>query len=345
MKSLVLNYLHTNLLWRYAIFSVFFIVSPTVYSNNIQYPRPPKAETVVISNDGLAIRFNIAWGGVVTAITDNNVAHGLNIVDSHDVGRELQVDQFLLRKLKKNKHLINTTQLMINPTQAGADGQQAFYKHPQGVIIVEKGSPVIHWKATRTSFSAVINPLDYDTGNPTEWIYLEHVRINRRGVAEFHYVFFDYGRRTYMMKSEVPTLYTDCTGTFMYPELSPYGKRGAVLRRMKNPHWPVKLINGAPIWRQQSINSKGWIANIDAHDAIGIFYTTPRGFIENYGTFPGAYVSNSLPLGKTNVVATNLQAGPGLVYSVRFSVLVSTPKRGPKLIAEQPAAVFKLLHK
>ena len=338
MKRLIPDYLK-YILWFCAIFTICSIVSPLAFSYNVQYPRPPKAQNVTISNGGLAITFNIAWGAVVTAITNSNVAPGLNIVDTHDVGRELQVDQFLSKKIADRKALI------INPTQAGALGQQAFYKHPRGVVIPERGSRVVRWKAERSRFFAVIKPLDYDTGRPTNWVYVEHVRINRFGVAQFHYVFYDHGDGTYIMSSEVPTLYSDRTGEFMYPKISPYGRRGYALRRTKNPHWPVKLISGAPRWPQASIKSKGWIANIDASDKIGIFYTTPCGFPESYGTFPGAYVSGDPPLGKTNVVATNIMARPGLIYSIRFSVLLSTPARGPQLISEQPRAIFQILHR
>ncbi len=332
-----------TLFWPCIIITICFAISPDAFSYNVQYPRPPKTQNVTISNGGLSITFNIAWGGVVTAITDSNVAHGLNIVDTHDVGRELQVDQFLFRKIHRRKELI------INPTQAGALGQQAFYKHPKGVLIPEKGSRVVRWKARKSRFYAVIKPLDYDTGKPTNWVYVEHVRITQLGVARFHYVFYDRGDGTYMMSSEVPTLYSDRTGEFMYPVISPYGRRGKIFRRTKSPHWPVKLISGAPRWPQASlrgasaqIKSKGWIANIDANDKIGIFYTTPIGFLESYGTFPGAYVSGPPPLGKTNVVATKITAYPGLRYSIRFTVLVSTPDLGPALISRQPRAIFKI---
>lgn len=303
----------------------------------VKYPRPPATKNVTIANGGLSITFNIAWGGVVVAVADKNVAHGLNIVDTHDVGRELQVDQFLKRRMAAR------TSLMINPTQAGALGQQAFYQHPKGVLIREMGSSVVRWKAGRSRFYAVIRPLDYDTGNSTKWTYVEHVRINKRGVATFHYIFHDHNRTSYMMSSEVPTLYSDRTDAFMYPVVSPYGRAGLALRRKHERAWPVKMITGAPRWPQNGLVSKGWIANIDTANDLGIFYTTPLGFPESYGTFPGAYVSDAYPLGKTNVVATGITARPGLIYSIRFSVLVSTPQRGPILIAKQPRAIFKIL--
>ena len=33
----------------------------------------------------------------------------------------------------------------------------------------------------------------------------------------------------------------------------------------------------------------------------------------------------------------------GEIYSIEFSVLVSTPERGPALISKQPAAVFNIV--
>lgn len=50
---------------------------------------------VTISAGGLALTFNLSWGAAVTGIANTNVANGLNIVDSNDVGRELQTDQFM----------------------------------------------------------------------------------------------------------------------------------------------------------------------------------------------------------------------------------------------------------
>lgn len=319
------------------IVGFFFTSCIPAAAYNMRFPRPPARKNVTIANGGLAITFNIAWGAVVVAVIDSNVAHGLNIVDTHDVGRELQVDQFLHLRIH------GRNQLIINPTQAGALGQQAFYKHPKGVLIRESGSRVVRWKAGKRHFSAVIRPLDYDTGKPTKWVYREHVRIDAHGVAQFHYVFYDHDQRSYMMSSEVPTLYSDRTGTFMYPLVSPYGHEGAALRTAKTPQWPVKLLTGAPHFPQRTLESRGWIANIDTEDDIGIFYTTPLGFPESYGTFPGAFVSDAPPLGKTNVVAQNIMARPGMIYSISFSVLVSTPQHGPRRISEQPRATFKIL--
>ena len=118
------------------------------------------ASDVTISNGGLSVTFNLSWGAVVTGIANTSVANGLNIVDSHDVGRELQTDQFLYQNIG------GSNQLMINPTQAGAGGHQAYYQHPNGIAIPETGSPVTSWSASANQFQAVITPLDYDTGNP-----------------------------------------------------------------------------------------------------------------------------------------------------------------------------------
>ncbi len=317
------------------------ILSPTLcspaFASNVQYPRPPANMNVRIANGGLAITFNLAWGGVVTAVTDTNVAHGLNIVDTHDVGRELQVDQFLHLRIH------DRNQLIINPTQAGALGRQAFYDHPKGVFIREKGSRVVKWKATKARFYAVVRPLDYDTGNPTKWVYVEHVRIDAKGVAHFHYIFYDNDRKSYVMSSEIPTLYSDRTDAFMYPLVSPYGRQGRALLSKKNPHWPVEVVTGAPRFPQRTLESRGWIANIATKNDIALFYTTPVGFPESFGTFPGAYVSDAAPLGKTNVVAKRIIAHPGMIYSITFSLLVGTPRRGPTLISRQPPATFKIL--
>ncbi len=327
-----------------SIIGSFFLLSPPAYSYNTPYPRPPANRNVTISDGGLSITFNIAWGAVVVAIDNANVAHGLNIVDTHDVGRELQVAQFLsLRIHGRNRRI-------INPTQAGALGRQAYYQHPRGIIIREKGSPVVQWKATKSSFCAVVKPLDYDTGNPTRWVYVEHVRIDSRGVATFRYVFYDHDKKSYILSfASVPTLYSDHTGTFMYPLVSPYGRKGAALRLKRRPKWPVKVVTGAPLFParphhiRSPLKSKGWIANIDSRDNVGIFYTTPVGFLESYGTFAGAYVSEAPPLGKTVVFVRNILAHPGFSFAIRFSVLVSTPRRGPALISRQPKAMFKIL--
>ncbi len=299
---------------------------------------PPASKNVTISNGGLAVTFNLAWGAVVVGIANANVANGLNIVDSHDVGRELQVDQFLSLKIGGRR------ELMINPTQAGAEGHQRYYQHPKGIVFPEKGSPVVHWSAGHHHFHAVIKPWDYDTGNPTNWVYVEDVRINSRGVARFHYTFHNHESKTYIMGTEVPTLYSDRTNAFMYPLISPYSRSHATRRQGNISKWPVKLVTGAPSWPQPGITSKGWIANIDTRDHLGIFYTTPVGLPETFGTFPGAGVSDKLPLGKTNVAARRLTSYPGEIYSIKFSVLVSTPRKGPALISEQPPAMFKISH-
>lgn len=303
---------------------------------NKHFPPPPPKHNVTISNGGLAITFNIAWGGVVVAIANRNVAKGLNLVDTHDVGRELQVDQFL--DLMMNGH----RRLMINPTQAGALGQQAFYQHPNGVEIPEVGSKVVKWKAGRSHFHAIIEPLDYDTGKPTNWVYVENVHINSKGVARFHCTFYNHERKTYLMNSEVPTLYSDWTDAFLYPLLSPYGRAGAALRRQVGAKWPVKMVR-AHHWPGGHLNSKGWIANIDTKDNIGIFYTTPVGLPETYGVFPHAAFRGKNPLGKSNVVAAKLNSYPGEIYSIDFSVLVSTPQIGPALISRQPQAVLRII--
>jgi len=341
MKTLTISRRICGIVFSFFIASSVFITCPA-YSYT-QYPRPPAGRNVTISNGGLSITFNIAWGGVVVAIDNENVANGINIVDTHDVGRELQIAQFLsLRRHGKEV-------LMVNPTQAGALGRQAYYRHPKGVIIREQGSRVVQWKATKSRFYAVIRPLDYDTGNPTHWVYVEHVRIDRQGVATFHYVVYDHDKKTYMMSfASVPTLYSDHTGAFMYPLVSPYGRLSAALRLKRDPKWPVKLVTGAPVFPRRPhhinrpIRSKGWIANIDSRNNVGIFYTTPVGFPEAYGTFPRALVSVP-PLGKTVVFVKNIIAHPGFHFAIKFSVLVSTPRRGPVLISRQPKATFKIL--
>ena len=141
---------------------------------------------VTISNGGLSVTFNLAWGAVVTGISNSKVGNGLNIVDSHDVGRELQTDQFLYQNIG------GAQQLIFNPTQAGAGGSQPYYQHPNGSAIPEAGSPVANWSATGNQFQAVITPLDYDTGKPTDWVYVENVSINSQGVANFQYTCYDY---------------------------------------------------------------------------------------------------------------------------------------------------------
>ncbi len=322
-----------------ALAAALFVVVGTkaiAYSKN--WPPPPTSKNVTISNGGLAVTFNISWGGVVVGIANKNVANGLNIVDSHDVGRELQTDQFLFLKIG------GRPELMINPTQAGAEGHQGYYQHPKGIVFPEKGSPVAHWSAGANQFHAVIKPLDYDTGKPANWVYAEDVRIDSRGVARFHYTFYNHESKTYMMNTEIPTLYSDRTNAFMYPLISPYTHPHSTRRQRKISKWSVKLVAGAPSWRQPGITSKGWIANIDTRNNLGIFYTTPVGLSEAFGTFPGAAVSGKLPLGKTNVSAAGLTSYPGEIYSIDFSVLVSTPRKGPALISKQPPAVLKILH-
>lgn len=315
---------------------LFMAVATKVAAYNKQFARPPADRNVTIANGGLAITLNIAWGAVVIAVSDQRVAHGLSIVDANDVGRELQVCQFLQLGIAGRKEMI------LNPTQAGALGYQAFYLHPNGMVFPEKGSSVVSWKADREHFHAVIRPWDYDTGYPTQWVYVEDVVIDAQGVAHFHYTFHNNEPKTYTMLTEVPTLYSDRTDAYMYPLVSPYGRAGALLRREKTPAWPVKLVTGAPAWPQKSFKSKGWIANVDTQDDMGVFYTTPVGLEEHYGNFTGYDVSDRMPLGKTHVVA-QATARPGGIYSVAFSVLVSTPSQGPALIAKQPAAVFKIV--
>ncbi len=272
---------------------------------------------VTISNGGLSVTFNLSWGAVVTGITNTNVDSGLNIVDSHDVGRELQTDQFLYQNIGGSQ------QLIINPTQAGAGGHQAYYQHPNGITIPETGSPVMNWSASGDQFHAVIAPLDYDTGNPTDWVYVEDVNINSQGVANFHYICYDYQPGTYGMATEVPVLYSDRTDAFMYP-----ASNGS-----------VQTVTGSPTWPQPGIMSNGWIGNVDTQDNIGLFYTTPVGLPEGYGTFPGANVSAEEPVGITHVVGSGMSY-PGEILSSQFSVLVGTQWNGPTLISAQIPAAF-----
>jgi hypothetical protein len=307
------------------------------FASSKNWPPPPASKNVTISNGDLSVTFNLAWGAVVIGISNKTVAHGLNIVDFNDVGRELQTDQFLKLKIGDREELI------INPTQAGAEGYQPYYRHPKGIVFPEKGSPVVRWTSSGDHFHAIIAPWDYDTGDPTNWVYVEDVRIDSQGVAHFHYTFTNHEKTTYLLASEVPTLYSDRTDAFMYPLLSPYDQPKAA-RHRANSKWPTKLVMAEPRFPQQSITSKGWIANIDTVDQLGIFYTTPVGFPETFGTFPGTDLSDKEPLGKTNVVASGLTSYPGEVYSVDFSVLVSTPQNGPGLISQQPHAIFKIVH-
>ena len=273
------------------------------------------ASNVTISNGGLSVTFNLSWGAVVTGIANRNVANGLSIVDSHDVGRELQTDQFLYQNIGGSR------QLMLNPTQAGAAGYQPYYQHPNGSTFPAVGSPVVNWSASANQFQAVITPLDYDTGNPTDWVYVEDVEINSQGVANFHYTCYDYQPGTYSMDTEVPTLYTDRTDAFMYP-----ASNGS-----------AQTVTGSPPSR---IASNGWIGNIDTSGNLGIFYTTPAGFTENYETFPSADVSDQPPLGKTNVTAYGLTSYPGEILSSQFSVAVGSPQNGSALISQQVPATL-----
>lgn len=297
---------------------------------------PPKNRNVTISNGGLSVTFNLAWGAVVIRISNRHVAHGLNLVDFHDVGRELQVDQFLFRNAP------GPQPLLVNPTQAGAEGHQAYDRHPHGSIFPQKGSPVVRWKASRHRFMAVIHPWDYDTGKATHWVYTERVHINRSGVAHFYYQFRRRGRGTFRMNTEIPTLYSDRTNAFMYPTQNPYTRSAATVKLFRVGRPPVRLVTGAPLWGQHHLISKGWIANIDTANRIGIFYTTPVGLPEAFGCFPRATVSDRLPLGKTNVFGARLLCRPNEVYSVRFSVLLATPQEGPALISRQKPAELRI---
>lgn len=284
-------------------------------------PAIGASNDVTISNGGLSVTFNVAWGAVVTGIANNNVANGLNIVDSHDVGRELQTDQFL------SQNIGGSSQLMINPTQAGAGGNQAYYQHPNGSQFPEVGSPVVSWSATANQFQAVITPLDYDTGNPTDWVYVENVSINSQGVANFHYTSYDYQPGTYQISTEIPVLYSDYTDAYMAA-----GPNGAVLEA-----------TGSPTWPQSAISSNGWIGNVDTGNNIGIFYTTPVGLQEQYGTCTGCSVSPGAPagtLGITHVVDYALTSYSGEILNNEFSVAVGTQQSGPTLIAQQSPASF-----
>jgi len=290
---------------------------------------------VTISNGGLSLTFDIAWGGVVVAIDNSNVANGLNIEDSHDTGRLFQVAQFLYPTTPSQSKEV------INPTQAGSGGIDG----SNGVILKEKGSPVVKWSATKTQFSATITPLNFNTGNPTNWVYTENVQIDPQGVANFNYSLYYHGQHTYRMTVVVPSLHTDLTGAFIYPLVSPYGPQGTHLRKTNVTSWPVKEVTVASkVVPKTSLVSLGWISNIDTKNNVGVFYTTPVGFRETYQTFPKAPVSSAPPLGKTNIVFSNITSRPGMSYSFHFSALVSTPSQGPVLISQQPPATFKILH-
>ncbi len=296
---------------------------------------PPPAKNVTISNGPLSVTFNLAWGAVVVGITNKNVAHGLNIVDYHDVGRLFQVDQFLFFGAKGRK------ERQINPTQAGHRGYNGF---PNGLVLAQKGSPVVHWWRHQHEFHAVIKPFGYNHGQLSHWKYVEDVRIDKQGVAHFKYTFYSHERITQRMNAEIPTLYSDRTDAFMFPRICPFKNSSTARRDARTGRWPVKLLRPAPSWPQPGIRSKGWIANIDTADHLGIFYTTPVGLTEAYGTFPGAGVSDRPPLGKTNVAALGLISYPGEIFSVKFSALVARPKNGPVLISRQQPAVFRIIH-
>lgn len=319
-----------------SISMLFVSVGALAQTYDRHHPPPPARKNVTISNGGLSVTFNIAWGAVVVAVKNRNVAHGLNLVDTHDVGRELQVDQFL--QLIKDGHL----SLIINPTQAGAQGHQSFYQHPHGILHPETGSRVVEWKVGQSHFHSIVHPLDYDTGKPTKWVYVEDVRIDSEGVAHFHFTFYNHESKTYLMNSEVPTLYSDWTDAFLYPLVSPYEPIGKTLRSQVDAKWPVRMVH-ADHWPGGNLKSKGWIANIDTKDNIGIFYTTPVGLSETYGVFPKAAIRGENPLGKSNVALGHVTSYPGETYSIDYSVLVSTPKMGPELISRQPAAVLKVI--
>ena len=321
------------------MFTLFLLVSAAVHARpyNRRYPPPPARDDVTISNGGLSVTFNTAWGAAVVAIRNRRIAKGLNLVDTHDVGRELQVDQFLSWRIHGQRSLLS------NPTQAGAQGHQRFYQHPHGVLHPQVGSPVVHWRASRNHFHALIHPLDYDTGKPASWVYVENVAISPTGVAHFQFEFHNHEPRAYLLQSEVPTLYSDRTDEFMFPLVSPFGHAGAILRGREVAKWPVATAL-AHHWPGGHLISKGWIANIDARDDIGIFYTTPVGLPETYGVFPKAAVRGRDPLGKSNVTMGRGRISyPGEVYCIEFSVLVSTPRNGPALISRQPPAVLRIV--
>jgi hypothetical protein len=312
-------------------------LSARTEAHNERWPPPPADQNVIISNGGLSVTFNIAWGASVIGIADKNVSGGLNIVDSNDVGRELQPCQFLMSTINGRKEMIQ------NPTQAGAQGgKQPFYQHPHGVAFPQRGSPVVRWNSSADHFHAVIKPLEYNAGTPSNWVYVEDARIDPQGVAHFRYTFYNHESKTYSLIAIIPTLYTDRTGTYMYPLVSPYGPEGAALRKEASPTWPVQTVTGAPLWPQKKVDSKGWIANVDDTDGIGIFYTTPLGLGQQYGNYEDVGVSDRMPLAQTYVAAFDTSY-PGEIFSVDFSLLVSTPQLGPRLISKQPAAVYKIL--
>jgi hypothetical protein len=289
---------------------------------------------VTISNGGLSLTFDIAWGGVVVAIDNRNVANGLNIEDRHDTGRLFQAAEFLYSRAPGQSKEVS------NPTQAGSGGLRG----PKGVLLKEKGSPVVKWSATKTQFNATIIPLDFNTGKPTNWVYTETVHIDPEGVADFNYSLHYHGQHTYRMTAVVPSLHTNPTGAFIYPLVSPYGSQGAHLRSINGTAWPVREVTVASKIPVTALVSKGWIANIDTKNNVGVFYTTPVGVRETYQTFPRAPVLGAPPLGKTNAVFPNITCRPGMSLSFHFSALVSTPNQGPALISRQPPATFSILY-
>ena len=159
--------------------------------------------TATISNGGLSVTFDLNWGAVVTGVANSNVDNGLNIVDSHDPGRELQTDEFLFDSTTTSR-----STLVSNPTQAGSIVTST------GKYV---GSPVISYSSSANQFQAVITPRDFNSGNVTDWVYVENVSINKQGIANFKYTCYDYVPQTYTMSTEIPTLYSDYTNNFMYP--------------------------------------------------------------------------------------------------------------------------------
>ena len=265
--------------------------------------------TATISNGGLSVKFDLNLGAVVTGVANSNVDNGLNIVDSHDPGRELQTDEFLFDSTTTSR-----TTLVSNPTQAGSIVAST------GKYV---GSPVISYSSSANQFQAVITPRDFNSGNVTDWVYVENVSINNQGIANFKYTCYDYVPQTYTMSTEIPTLYSDYTNNFMYPTST------------------GSTTTATGSWPQPSITSNGWIGNLDETNNVGIFYTTPTGVKETYGTFSGVGVApGSSPLGKTNAVESKLTSMPGEILTEQFSVAVGTAQSGPTLIAQQAPATF-----
>ncbi len=315
----------------YGLVNVHKVNNPN--TSTINHATNNKTNFVTISNGGLSLTFKIAWGATAVAIDNSRVANGLNIEDAYGTGRLFQVDQHL------SPIIPGQDQAKINPTQAGA-----VTKRSKGLILQQEGSPVVKWSATKTQFNATILPLDFNTGNSTNWVYLENVQINNQGVANFNYSFYYHGRQTYKMLAVGPVIYTDYTGAFMYPLVSPYGTQANHLRTTNPTSWPVKEVTVTSKALKSSLVSMGWIANIDTKNNLGVFYTTPLGSQEIYRTYPGAHVIGSPPLGNSSAIVSSVIAHPGLNYSISFSVLVSTPTNGPVLISQQPPAKFNVLH-